>query len=76
MRLQEGGFNTTFAGDAFTAVFLSTAPGRPGPVLERAYHLLQARAANITDDATRCSFLQKVAAHRVIVHTDGEEFEK
>jgi len=40
---------------------------RARPLLERAYHLLQARAARIPDEAIRHSFLQNIVAHRELV---------
>jgi hypothetical protein len=40
---------------------------RAEAVLERAYSLLQTRAATIPDEATRLSFMQNVTTHREIV---------
>ena len=40
---------------------------RAAPVLERAYRLLQERAAKIADEATRISLLNNVPTHREIV---------
>jgi tetratricopeptide (TPR) repeat protein len=45
---------------------------RAGEVAQRAYHLLQERAASIPDETTRRDFLEKVPWHREIAQA-GEE---
>jgi len=45
---------------------------RAGELLNTAYNLLQARAAQMNDEGMRCSYLENVSAHREIV----QEFAK